>query len=104
MDEILPEVKQKNQIGYLNCTVVNKGSESVVSTDLHNDHVSTMLNTALVLLNAIKDVYWKRKGEVLNYYRYKIKDSDIGGSEIHVYIYKSSWYAQHVMHTNMYIN
>lgn len=63
-----------------------------------------MLNTALVLLNAIKDVYWKRKGEVLNYYRYKIKDSDIGGSEIHVYIYKSSWYAQHVMHTNMYIN
>nr|XP_034301034.1 lachesin isoform X1 [Crassostrea gigas] len=30
VDEILPEVKQKNQIGYLNCTVVNKGSESVV--------------------------------------------------------------------------
>lgn len=39
VDEILPEVKQKNQIGYLNCTVVNKGSESVVSTDLHNDHI-----------------------------------------------------------------
>lgn len=65
MDEILPEVKQKNQIGYLNCTVVNKGSESVVSTDLHNDHVSTMLNTALVLLNAIKDVYWKERGRCL---------------------------------------
>ena len=43
VDEILPEVKQKNQIGYLNCTVVNKGkflictlvnkgSESVVIT------------------------------------------------------------------------
>ncbi|XP_048748898.2 lachesin-like isoform X2 [Ostrea edulis] len=30
VDEILPEVKQKNQTGYLNCTVVNKGSESVV--------------------------------------------------------------------------
>ncbi|XP_062597476.1 uncharacterized protein LOC134258894, partial [Saccostrea cucullata] len=30
VDEILPEVKVKNQTGYLNCTVVNKGSESVV--------------------------------------------------------------------------
>ncbi|XP_065932772.1 lachesin-like [Magallana gigas] len=30
VDDILPEVKQKNQIGYLNCTVVNKGNESVV--------------------------------------------------------------------------
>lgn len=30
VDEILPEVKQKTQTGYLNCTVVNKGSESVV--------------------------------------------------------------------------
>lgn len=48
VDEILPEVKQKNQIGYLNCTVVNKGSESVVSTDLHNDHIFTMLNTCLI--------------------------------------------------------
>ncbi|XP_061164486.1 lachesin-like [Saccostrea echinata] len=30
LGEIVPEVKQKNQIGYLNCTVVNKGPESVV--------------------------------------------------------------------------
>lgn len=65
MDEILPEVKQKNQIGYLNCTVVNKGSESVVSTDLHNDHIFTMLNTALVLLSAIKDVNRKREGRCI---------------------------------------
>lgn len=65
MDEILPEVKQKNQIGYLNCTVVNKGSESVVSTDPHNDHIFTMLNTALVLLSAIKDVNRKREGRCI---------------------------------------
>lgn len=34
VDEILPEVKQKTQTGYLNCTVVNKGSESVVGLSL----------------------------------------------------------------------
>ncbi|XP_062597478.1 hemicentin-1-like [Saccostrea cucullata] len=30
VDEIFPEVKQKGQTGYLNCTVVNKGPGSVV--------------------------------------------------------------------------
>uniref|UniRef100_A0A8W8L8G8 Ig-like domain-containing protein n=1 Tax=Magallana gigas TaxID=29159 RepID=A0A8W8L8G8_MAGGI len=77
VDEILPEVKQKNQIGYLNCTVVNKGNESVVQWS----KVETLNGGNPILLSEDdKTVY--REINRTGLYQYSNKKSHNNGKEI----------------------